>query len=273
MEVCPPAETCRDAFERMSRATVRMGSKGFASQTVGGGSLTGSTKALASTPAGMGRTAAQTVQLTPTPRAAPRRPTFDMDLSDLYSNPVMHQQQHPQQQQGHANPSTGQPPYQASQPLATQSEQYRANPGFHRTYSTGYEQTSPQQQQQQYYLAQSPQSVGSAAAPAFTPPASAEQQPGLTDISLDFLDFSTNPIANNMSPDTHMGTADGGASSASNQFAGSFSMNDIPGTGNINLGSFGTEVDYLRDLTTDGSGYDLMDGYWFGMPGGGNSGI
>lgn len=88
MEVCPPAETCRDAFERMSRATVRMGSKGFASQTVGGGSLTASAKSLSST-TNPNRAAPQSVQLAPVQRAQrpTRRPTFDMDLSDLYQSP------------------------------------------------------------------------------------------------------------------------------------------------------------------------------------------
>lgn len=43
---------------------------------------------------------------------------------------------------------------------------------------------------------------------------------------------------------------------------------DNQGNG-VNMG-FGMEADYMRDLTTDGSGYDLMDGYWFGMSGGGS---
>ena len=69
-----------------------------------------------------------------------------------------------------------------------------------------------------------------------------------------------------------MSNPDGSNAPPLNQFTGPFNTNDLQGTG-INLGGFGMEADYLRDLTTDGSGYDLMDGYWFGMSGGGNSGI
>jgi hypothetical protein len=261
MEVCPPAETCRDAFERMSRATVRMGSKGFASQAVGGGSLTASAKSLAST-TNSSRAAPQSVQLAPVQRAQrpTRRPTFDMDLSDLYQSPPSQQTQ--------LNPPPRQRSYQSTQSLTTQSEQYQSHPGYPQAY-TGYDQTA---QQQQYYMAQSPQSAGSAAPPAFTPPTHSEQQQhGLTDMSLDFLDFATNPT-NNMNQDADMSNPDGSNAPSLNQFTGPFNLNELQGTG-INLGGFGMEADYLRDLTTDGSGYDLMDGYWFGMSGGGNSGI
>ncbi|EED22278.1 C6 transcription factor (UaY), putative [Talaromyces stipitatus ATCC 10500] len=263
IEVCPPAETCRDAFERMSRATVRMGSKGFASQAVGGVSLTAPSKSLASTTGNINRTAAPGVQLAPVqrPQRPPRRPTFDMDLSDLYHSPPS--------QQAHLNPSPRQRSYQVAPSLAPQPEQYQNNPGYTQAY-TSYDQTA-QQHQQQYYMAQSPQSAGSSTAPAFTPPTHSEpQQHSLTDMSLDFLDFATN-LANNLNQDADMSHADG-SSAALDTFAGPFNLNDLQGTG-INLGGFGMEADYLRDLTTDGSGYDLMDGYWFGMSGGGNSGI
>ncbi|PCG99332.1 Transcription factor [Penicillium occitanis (nom. inval.)] len=261
MEVCPPAETCRDAFERMSRATVRMGSKGFASQAVGGGSLTASAKSLAST-TNTNRAAPQSVPLAPVQRAQrpTRRPTFDMDLSDLYQSPPS--------QQAQLNPPPRQRSYQPTQSLTTQAEQYQSHPGYPQAY-TGYDQAA---QQQQYYMAQSPQSAGSAAPLAFTPPAHSEQQQqSLTDMSLDFLDFATNP-ANNMNQDADMSNPDGSNAPSLNQFTGPFNLNELQGTG-INLGGFGMEADYLRDLTTDGSGYDLMDGYWFGMSGAGNSGI
>ena len=90
-------------------------------------------------------------------------------------------------------------------------------------------------------------------------------------MSLDFLEFAANPTSN-MNQDADMSNPDGSNASSYNQFTGPFNMNDLQGTG-INLGGFGMEADYFRDLTTDGSGYDLMDGYWFGMSGGGNSGI
>jgi hypothetical protein len=259
MEVCPPAEICRDAFERMSRATVRMGSKGFASQTVGGGSLTASAKSLASMADNTSRAGAQNApgisgQRTHTQRSTRRPPTFDMDLSDLYQTP-------PSQQQAN-NPRHRS--YQPTQAVTAQSEQYQPSSGYPQAY-TGYEQSS-QQQQQPYYMAHSPQSVGSAP-PPFTPPAHHEQPHGLTDLSLDFLDFANN----NINQDTNMSNHDGGVDTMG-LGVGPFNHNDLEGTG-INLGSFGLEADYLRDLTTDGSGYDLMDGYWFGMSGGGNAGI
>lgn len=262
MEVCPPAETCRDAFERMSRATVRMGSKGFASQAVGGGSLTASAKSLASTTK-TNRAAPQNVQLAPVQRSQrpTRRPTFDMDLSDLYQSPPS--------QPAQLNTPPRQRAYQPTQSLTTPSEQYQSHPQYPQAYG-GYDQTA--QQQQQYYMAQSPQSAGSAAPPAFTSPTHSDhQQQSLTDMSLDFLDFATNPT-NNMNQDADMSNPDSGNAPSLNQFAGPFNLSELQGTG-INLGGFGMDADYLRDLTTDGSGYDLMDGYWFGMSGGGNSGI
>lgn len=263
MEVCPPAETCRDAFERMSRATVRMGSKGFASQAVGGVSLTAPTRSLSSTTNNTNRPGAQNAQLASAQRAQQaqrptrRAPTFDMDLSDLYQSPP--------NQQSHLLPR--QRSYQSTQAVAAQPEQYQSNTGYPQAY-TGYEQTA-QQQQQQYYMAQSPQSAGSAP-PNFASPTHSEQH-GLTDLSLDFLDFAN---SNNINQDTDMNNPDGSATLNNHPGLGSglFNPNDMQGTG-INLAGFGLEADYLRDLTTDGSGYDLMDGYWFGMSGGGNSGI
>ncbi|QKX61841.1 uncharacterized protein TRUGW13939_08997 [Talaromyces rugulosus] len=272
MEVCPPAETCRDAFERMSRATVRMGSsKGFASQTIGGGSLTSSTRQFPLSPhgkhgsasrgEGRQKTHAQSGQRSQrNPRPPPQ---FDMNLSDFYQSPpnVQNQSSNKQQQQQ---------PYPPSQSAAAQSDpsrdNFQASPQFTQAYPN-YDQSPPhqQQQQRQFYFDQSPQSVTSVAgAPqAFTPPAPSEppqqQQQSLGDLSLDFLDFvpmNQGPGANNADQNTFnpMGVP-------------SFNP-DNQGNG-VNMG-FGMEADYMRDLTTDGSGYDLMDGYWFGMSGGGS---
>lgn len=255
MEVCPPAEICRDAFERMSRATVRMGSKGFATQAVGGVSLTASTKSLASSTTGnTNRVGAQNTHATASGQRAQasrptrRHPTFDMDLSDLYQSPTTQQANLPPRRRSH----------QPTQAVTAQPEQYQPNPGFPQAY-TGYEQPAQQQQQQQqpYYMAQSPQSVGSA--PHFTPPAHPDQQHSLTDLSLDFLDFANN---NAINQDPNLNNPDGSVNTAG-LTSGAFNQIDPDGTG-INLGGFGLDADYLRDLTTDGSGYDLMDGYWFG---------
>ncbi|KAH8698749.1 putative C6 transcription factor [Talaromyces proteolyticus] len=258
MEVCPPAETCRDAFERMSRATVRMGSKGFASQAVGGGSLTSSTRPLASSSHTKHGSAsrAEGRQSHPASGQRPQRqarppPQFDMNLNDLYNSPPNLQNQSPNKQQSY-------PPSQAAPAAQTNDsrEPYQASPQFPQTYAN-YDR-SPSQQQQ-YYFAQSPQSVTSVAgvSQSFTPPTQSDQQ-NLQDISLDFLDF----VNMNQGSGAHADQA------AFNPMGVQPLSQDNQGNG-VNMG-FGMEADYMRDLTTDGSGYDLMDGYWFGMSGGGS---
>jgi hypothetical protein len=181
-----------------------------------------------------------------------------MNLSDFYQSPPNVQNQSPNKQQKQQS-------YPPSQAAATQSDpsrdNFQASPQFTQAYPN-YDQSPPQQQQQQFYFDQSPQSVTSVAgAPqAFTPPVPSEpQQQSLNDLSLDFLDFvpmNQGPGANNADQNTFnpMGVP-------------SFNP-DNQGNG-ANMG-FGMEADYMRDLTTDGSGYDLMDGYWFGMSGGGS---
>lgn len=272
MEVCPPAETCRDAFERMSRATVRMGSGGFATQTIGGGSLTSSSQqfplsshATKHGPAsrGEGRQAHTSSAQRPQ-RAARPRPQFDMNLSDFYQSPPNIQDHSPnrqqQQQQQQPYPQT-QKQTAATQPNPSR-DTFHASPQFAHTYPN-YDQSPPQQQQQQqFYFDQSPQSVASVAGAAqgFTPPAPSEQQ-SLNDLSLDFLDS----VAMNQGSD-----ATSADQNTFNPMGMPPSFNPDGQGGNGASMGFGMEADYMRDLTTDGSGYDLMDGYWFGMSGGGS---
>ncbi|KAI9794473.1 MAG: Fungal specific transcription factor [Piccolia ochrophora] len=97
MEKCPPAEACRDAFERMSRATVQMclSTTGFGSQAVRQGpagppSRMLSTQTHTTETKGPGDQALNpgfSPRLAPTlnPASAGRpAPRFDMDLRDLF---------------------------------------------------------------------------------------------------------------------------------------------------------------------------------------------
>lgn len=259
MEKCPPAEACRDAFERMSTATVRMGSSGFALQTVGGGSLSTPARSWPSWSHSNPQSSRADYRQNQVPSGQRRQsqrqnrppPQFDMNLNDLFSQ-VPASQRPP--------PATRQRSSQSTRPYT--SQQTMQSEGSHEQYSShapyapalnSYDQ-SPSQQQQQFVYANSPQSISSGCAvQSFTPPLNSDQR-DLSDISLDLLDFTNM----NQNPET---IVDGNPP---------FNQMDMPsfgqgpqGTG-LNMG-FGMEVDYLRDIS-DVNGYDLMDGYWFGMP-------
>jgi hypothetical protein len=72
IDKCPPAETCRDAFDRMSKATVQMcmSTTGFASSGQGLDSRSNIKDEIQPTPQ-------------PNPRPSRPKPHFDMSLTDL----------------------------------------------------------------------------------------------------------------------------------------------------------------------------------------------
>lgn len=98
IEKCPPAEACRDAFVRMSKATIKMclQTGGFGSQ---GGFSDQAPATQSSAPMDIDRSISQQAELPVDPNLTmappqqrmvsknlPRRPVFDMDLRDLFSD-------------------------------------------------------------------------------------------------------------------------------------------------------------------------------------------
>lgn len=273
MEKCPPAEACRDAFERMSRATVQMclSTTGFGSQAEVAGSHLGvplrpwpsashpgnsksqKTSRRELRPSQMPTTQGQHSQA----HHARPPPKFDMNLDGLFTDRTSMNQSSPTGGRRRSNRS-GRSPYQAQQAVSLQPEQspeqYPSNVPYTQSYG-GYD-GSPSQQQQ-YLYANSPQSMSSNGAPqGYTPPQNSEQET-LAPISLDFLDFG-------------LGTGQ----NAENSSDATFDPMSMPsfgqgaqGTG-LNLG-FGMGVDYQHDWS-EGGGYDLFDGFFFG---GANTGV
>ena len=94
MVKCPPAEACKDAFERMSKATVQMclSTTGFGSRP----ELQHLDRTGSHTESALGRagnntpsdTLSTTNQQAPRPRRPP--PKFDMDLRDLFPDDIEH---------------------------------------------------------------------------------------------------------------------------------------------------------------------------------------
>ncbi|KAJ5756480.1 hypothetical protein N7533_006023 [Penicillium manginii] len=284
MHKCPPAENCRDAFERMSKATVQMclSTTGFGSQV---DMSRVQTSSHASSSLYHGRTRQQMGQRQQPGQGQPRRPTqtrasrpvpkFDMNLADLFSdNPP------PLADRSRIENRPGGPPY-AVRPDAPET----LPPGFAATDRTGrpfaqrtpsmdyymkYENaTSPQAPQPQFYYGNSPPQSGSpgsvaahsANGPHGVPPADhPENQAG---ISLDFLDFSSGDPDHpaNMETDAN---AD-------------YHLANMPPLGpnlgqnvGIDLG-FGMAMDFQHDWS-ENPNYDLLEGYFFGGSGPGASG-
>ncbi|KAJ6160483.1 hypothetical protein N7470_003879 [Penicillium chermesinum] len=253
MHKCPPAEACRDAFERMSKATVQMclSTTGFGSQV---DMTRGATRSHVPGSLHPGRRQqadqrqrpgyAQGRRIT---QSRPSRPVpkFDMNLADLFSDNPLAERPHPDSRQG------THPPYSAIWPAYSVYGvllKYE-NPG------------SPQQQSvPQFYYATSPQQSGgspgsSANRPRPVVPTDPEGQHGL---SLDFLDFTSGDQENRtMNADLN---AD-------------YNMASMPNLGQnvgIDLG-FGMAMDFQHDWS-ENPNYDLLEGYFFGGSGPGASG-
>lgn len=279
MEKCPPAEACRDAFERMSRATVQMclSTTGFGSQADAAGPRLGAPLRLWPPVSHSGNSKAQRTSRTENrssqmsvaqrqhsqPRHARPPPKFDMNLEGLFTDQTPTSQDLPAGGRRRSNRSE-QSSYPVQQAVSLQPEQpheqYASNVPYMQPYG-GYDRSPPQQQQ--FLYANSPQSISSGGAPqGYTPPQNPEQE-SLAPISLDFLDFGTGSGQN------------AETSSDGNPTFNSMSMPSFgqgtQGTG-LNLG-FGMEVDYQHDWS-EGGGYDLFDGFFFGGSGSGaNTGV
>jgi hypothetical protein len=252
MEKCPPAEACRDAFERMSKATVQMcmSTTGFGSDVSNGQSDPRSDAVSQVWPPSMMGDASD---LNSTPRASQHQrrreqvktrrppPRFDMSLRDLFPTDGNHDsalQQFSRQQQTR---NLNQPSQDAALPIQAQrpSPKYPFPPQQEAQTSTspsinadqsavdtvsGFT-TEPQQQQQQYLPMQR------------NPPNQAIlYNTGLYDIDL-----------SNMPGLDFLQSTD-------------FNQN-MDGTG-IDIG-FGPGIDFHNNWS-DGTGVDMFDGFFFG---------
>ncbi len=251
MEKCPPAEACRDAFERMSRATVQMcmSTTGFGddikisqqrnkSDASNQPSFTGMTAG----PASPNLTNTQYRRRRPEVKARPRRPPpkFDMNLRDLFPDDINHDnlasQSHSRQgqpqhlrQQNHQIPIQPQlPSRQYSFPLSQDSSlnhQINSGLGINANQAAGraMSQYSDHEQQQRQNQGSLPSTSNLYNTSSF--------DPDLTNVpELDFLQ--------------------------STDFNQSFD------TTGIDLG-FGPGMDFQHDWS-DGSGVDIFDGFFFG---------
>lgn len=226
MRKCPPAEACKDAFERMSKATVQMcmSTTGFGFDAPGGQECQRPQKEMP---------------------AKPRRPPpkFDMNLRDLFpddidQNDLASQSYTPRRQFQFPPPRNQpvtnqpqQPPQQFSLPQQQPPLDHPINPGL----DTGADQpspNSPQSQQAQQYQHQQ----------IFQPTR---------------RDLSSNPPFHTASP---YGVD---LSSVPNfDFLQSTDYNQNLDTTGIDLG-FGPGMDFQHDWS-DGTGVDIFDGFFFG---------
>ncbi|KAL2822302.1 fungal-specific transcription factor domain-containing protein [Aspergillus cavernicola] len=277
MHKCPPAEACRDAFERMSKATVEMSlsTTGFGPQVdltriqTARAAASRQSNTMHSRARQHGRQAAdqrqrhgvprRQMQMRQQPRPVPR---FDMNLEDLFGgNAALAERQN--------SGAMGQPvqPY----PISETSDPNFARPNLQRNpsmeYYGNFEAVSPQTQQaqQQYYYGNSPQQSGSPNSvgantghPQFHP-TDAENPSG---VGLDYLDYDPTSIERQMS----MGSDE-------NSDYKLQTMPSLHGAGHsvgIDLG-FGMAVDFQHDWS-ENANYDLLEGYFFGGGGGPGAG-
>ncbi|KAJ5126688.1 hypothetical protein N7448_007467 [Penicillium atrosanguineum] len=273
MHKCPPAEACRDAFERMSKATVQM-----CLSTTGFGSQVDMTRVHAATHSAgslyAGRSRQQMDQRRgqgPARRSAQSRaqrpvPKFDMNLADLFNdNPLADRSRAENRPSGQPYPVR---PEQAESMASGFSADRGGRSYGQRTpsmeYYMKYENPTSPQPPPQFYYGNSPQHSGSPGSVAANGPQAVastdtEAQPG---ISLDFLEFgSGDPEAQN-----HMETDPN-----AEYLAGMPSLGPNLGQNvGIDLG-FGMAMDFQHDWS-ENPNYDLLEGYFFGGSGPGASG-
>lgn len=284
MHKCPPAEACRDAFERMSKATVQMclSTTGFGSQvdmtrvhaasSEGAGPLhTGRVRPPMDRRQRAGQGQARQTAQTRSTRPAPR---FDMNLADLFNDNTPLADPNPTENRpgGQSFPVRPDQPDQMPHGFAGDSS---SRPFPQRTqsmeYYMKYEAAGSPQPHAQLYYGHSPQQGGSpgslaqaqiSGTPHGLPQSDAEVLPG---ISLDFLDFSSgdrdrdNPSDMAVDPSAEYG------------------LTAMPSLGHnlgqnvgIDLG-FGMAMDFQHDWS-ENPNYDLLEGYFFGGSGPGAPG-
>ncbi|KAL3467478.1 fungal-specific transcription factor domain-containing protein [Aspergillus heterothallicus] len=270
MHKCPPAEACRDAFERMSKATVEMSlsTTGFGPQVD-----------LSRIPTASGSRQNSTMHSRPrqyTGRSVDQRqrhgvrrqiqvrqsrpvPRFDMNLDDLFDSGALADRQN---NGGIGKPVQGYPISETSDPsFARPNPQRNPSMEFYGGFDNPVSPQTQQQPQQPFYYANSPQngspnSVGGPTGHHQFQPTDSEN-PG---VGLDYLDYDPSGIERQMS----MGSDENS----------DYKMQGMPSFGHgvghsvgIDLG-FGMAVDFQHDWS-ENPNYDLLEGYFFGGGGAG----
>ncbi|KAB8255681.1 fungal-specific transcription factor domain-containing protein [Aspergillus pseudonomiae] len=269
---CPPAEACRDAFERMSKATVQMSlsTTGFGSQVdltrfQTNTAITQHANAVYAGRNNQSGRYAMDQRQRPHPGQSRRQtqtrstrpiPRFDMNLGDLFNDSSI-PERHGTRRSVQSYP--GRPEFsdvststfsseRPNRPQRTPSMEYYGN----------YESPVSPQTQQQYVYGNSPQHSGSPSSVTANP-SHHQFQPteemSSTGISLDFLDFDVTgaegqvPLGSDENPD--------------------YDIQPVPSLGHgaghsvgIDLG-FGMAVDFQHDWS-ENANYDLLEGYFFG---------
>ncbi|CAG8267812.1 unnamed protein product [Penicillium nalgiovense] len=271
MHKCPPAEACRDAFERMSKATVQMclSTTGFGSQVdtsrIYATSNTGSSlhPGRLRQPMDQRHRAGQGQSRRAT-QARPSRPApkFDMNLADLFNdNTPLADHSRPENRPG--GPTYPQPESMAPNFPADQSSRSYGQRNPSMDYYLKYENPNSPQPNPQFYYSNSPQHSGSPGSNTQThglPSTDTEAPQGM---SLDFLDFGSGDAEG-------QGNMEGEANP-------DYNMMGVPSLGHnlgqnvgIDLG-FGMAMDFQHDWS-ENPNYDLLEGYFFGGSGAGAPG-
>ncbi|OQE15357.1 hypothetical protein PENFLA_c032G00987 [Penicillium flavigenum] len=271
MHKCPPAEACRDAFERMSKATVQMclSTTGFGSQVdmsrIYATSNTGSSlhpgrprqpmDQRHRAGQGQSRRATQTRPSRPIPK-------FDMNLADLFNdNTPLADHSRPENRPG--GPSYPQPETMAPNFPADQSSRSYGQRNPSMDYYLKYENPNSPQPNPQFYYSNSPQHSGSPGSNTQThglPPTDTEAPQGM---SLDFLDFGSGDAEG-------QGNMEGEANPDYNMLGVSSLGHNLGQNVGIDLG-FGMAMDFQHDWS-ENPNYDLLEGYFFGGSGAGAPG-
>lgn len=269
MHKCPPAEACRDAFERMSKATVQMclSTTGFGSQ-VDMSRIHAALNASNSLYSGRarqpmdqrGRAGQGQARRTTQTRSSRPVPKFDMNLADLFTDntPLP----------DHSRPETRPvgPSYPPPEPLAPNfpAEQSarsygQRNPSM--DYYLKYENQNSPQSHAQFYYSNSPQQNDSPDSNGHgLPPVGPEGQQGM---SLDFLDFGTGGAES-------QGNVESETTPDYNTMAAPSLGHNMGQNVGIDLG-FGMAMDFQHDWS-ENPNYDLLEGYFFGGSGTGAPG-
>lgn len=260
MHKCPPAEACRDAFERMSKATVQMclSTTGFGSQ-VDMDRVHATSQAYSSharQPNLQNSTGQEQAGRATQTRSSLPIPKFDMDLADLFTDNSLADGS----RQGNR---PGAPSYLQPEAMAPNFPPGQPQPyGQHQPsmdYYPKYEGQGSTQPHPQFYYSNPPQPSGSPGDHTGLAPTDPEAPQG---ISLDFLDFGSGDTENQCRMDSE-------ANPDYNMMSTPPVQNLAPNMG-IDLG-FGMAMDFQHDWSENPS-YDLLEGYFFGGSGAGASG-
>lgn len=256
MEKCPPAEACRDAFERMSKATVQMclSTPGFGFSS---DKEATTPRPLKRDPGANGAAAAEYpfrqeyTPIAPKPKKKRPPPQFDMDLRGLF----------PDDLDSNVRPS-------ASFPLQYRQKMQHNSQEFENQAATG-QQMSPSMASASNIHSQITTGLGMGQTHIPTlAPSQQYQQTSFTPSSYgsDFMDISTVPGMD------FLNMANPAATSSSSTTGNDEMSYEIPGM-DLGFGVGNLGLDFQHDWS-DGQQFDLFDGFFFGNNafGGGSGG-